>query len=197
MDKNKEVFNQLVADNRSYRRFDETHRIEDTDLKDLVALARLTPSAANLQPLKYITCCHLDQNQEIFDTLKWAAYLKEWEGPVPGERPTGYIIMLHDQNIKKVLNFDQGIAAQSIMLGAVARGFGGCMIASFNQKKLRQILGLSANLDILLVLAIGKPVEIVEINPIIENEIKYWRDDKGVHHVPKRSLDEILVKEIK
>lgn len=197
MDKKRELFSQLVAENRSYRRFDETCHIASSDLMDLVALARLTPSAANLQPLKYITCANSDQNQAIFDTLKWAAYLKEWDGPEPGERPTGYIIMLQDRDIKNILNFDQGIAAQSIMLGAVSMGWGGCMIASFHKKKLRKILELPENLDILLVLAIGKPVETVEINPIVDNDVKYWRDDKNVHHVPKRALAEILIKEIK
>jgi len=193
----KELFSSIISKNRSYRRFDETFQINNSTLKELVELARLTPSAANLQPLKYISCCKVEQNQEIFDTLKWAAYLKEWDGPLSGERPTAYIIMLQDKSIKKVLNFDQGIAAQSIMLGAVSMDLGGCMIASFNKNKLRQLLGLSEDLEILLVLAIGKPIEVVKIDPIVENEVKYWRDKDKIHHVPKRSLDEILVKEIK
>ena len=97
----KEIFSSIILKNRSYRRFDETFQIYDNTLKELVELARLTPSAANLQPLKYITCCNPEQNQEIFATLKWAAYLKEWDGPLFGERPTAYIIMLQDKNIKK------------------------------------------------------------------------------------------------
>ena len=193
----KEILSSIILQNRSYRRFDETFQIEDSTLKELVELARLTPSAANLQPLKYVTCCNSEQNQNIFNTLNWAAYLKDWDGPSSGEKPTAYIVMLHDKNIKKVLNFDQGIAAQTIMLGAVSMGMGGCMIASFHQKKLKQILDIPEDMEILLVLAIGKPTEIVKIDPIVKNEVKYWRDDDKVHHVPKRSLDEILVKAFK
>ena len=131
----------------------------------------------------------------IFPHLGWAGYLKDWSGPIEGERPTGYIIILGDKSIKQSFGCDHGIAAQSILLGAVEKGLGGCMLASVDRREdLMVELGLPDNLLILLVLALGKPKETVVIDPLPEDgDIKYWRDAEGVHHVPKRSLEELIV----
>ena len=184
----------LVLKNRSYRRFYENVTIEYDTLRQLVDLARLSGSAANLQPLKYMLSVDQNMNASIFPHLKWAGYLKDWDGPSVGERPSGYIIILGDENITKTFGCDHGIAAQSILLGAVEQGLGGCMIGSIQRESLRRALEIPAYYEILLVLAIGKPKETVEIETIGSGgDVKYWRDEAGVHHVPKRSLDEILV----
>ena len=47
----------LIMRNRSYRRFYQDRPITEKQLQDLVDLARLSPSAANLQPLKFILSC--------------------------------------------------------------------------------------------------------------------------------------------
>ena len=108
----------LITANRSCRRFDENHALSTANLLDLIDLARLSASAANLQPLRYILSCDPTTNAKIFDCLTWAYYLKEWPGPAPGERPGAYIVILHDTRISKSLDCDHGIAAQSILLGA-------------------------------------------------------------------------------
>jgi nitroreductase len=188
-------FGDLVLKNRSYRRFYENVPIEHDTLKQLVDLARLSGSAANLQPLKYILSSDYEMNASIFPHLRWAGYLKDWDGPVEGERPSGYIIILGDKNITQTFECDHGIAAQSILLGATYRGFGGCMIGSIQREGLRRELEIPLHFEILLVLAIGKSKEIVKIETIgTEGDIKYWRDDEGLHHVPKRTLEEIIVK---
>ncbi len=184
----------LVARNRSYRRFYEDVSIPVETLRELVDLARLSASAANMQPLKYILSCDRTRNALIFEHLAWAGYLKDWPGPSEGERPSAYIIMLGDTSIAKNVVYDPGIAAQSIMLGAVEKGLGGCMIASIQREKLREALGIPSRYDILLVLALGKPKETVVIERMgPEGDVKYWRDSKGRHHVPKRSLEDIIV----
>ena len=134
-------------------------------------------------------------NEIIFPHLGWAGYLQDWPGPKEGERPTGYIIILGDKSIKQSFGCDHGIAAQSILLGAVEKGYGGCMLASVNEReKLSASLELPDNLLILLVIALGVPKESVVIDPLgADGDIKYWRDDDGVHHVPKRSLDELII----
>lgn len=185
---------ELVKSNRSCRRFDASHRIDPDLLRELVDHARLSGSAANLQPLKYILSRDRAKNDEIFSCLKWAAYLKDWQGPLEAERPTGYIVILGDLSITKNFRCDHGIAAQSILLGAREKGLAGCMIAAINQKRLREILTIDETRDILLVIALGKPLE----TAVIENlepggDIRYFRNGDGVHHVPKRSLDEIIV----
>ncbi len=187
------MFETLIRKNRSYRRFHQDVRLERSDLEGLVELARLSPSAANLQPLKFFLSTGDATNQKIFPCLKWAGYLKNWDGPEEGERPAAYIVILQDLDISKRPDVDHGIAAQSILLGAVEKGWGGCMIGNVVREKLRDTLSLPPGLEILLVLALGKPKEEVVLDEIKGGDIKYWRDPKDVHHVPKRSLGDLIV----
>ncbi len=183
----------LVLKNRSYRRFFQSEKITASMLREWVDLARNSASARNSQSLKYILSADEYLNAMIFDQLAWAGYLSEWKGPEEGERPSAYIVMLHDTGITTNYFCDDGIASQSILLGAVEAGYGGCIIHSVNRKKLREILNLSEQLEIVQVLALGKPKEVVVLDQIKENDVKYWRDENQVHHVPKRTLDEIIV----
>ena len=188
------MISELVKANRSCRRFYEDDQIELKTLEDLVDLARLSASGANLQPLKYILACQPDVNAEIFSCLGWAGYLKDWPGPEPGERPTGYIVILGDTTISKEFGVDHGIAGQSMLLGAREKGLAGCMIATINRKDLRPMLNIESHLKILLVLAIGKPKEEVVIESVgPDGSILYWRDAEAVHHLPKRALTDIIV----
>jgi nitroreductase len=184
----------LIIKNRSYRRFYQDDPVSLETLRGLIELARLSASAANKQPLKYILSSDPQKNAEIFQTLAWAGYLKEWQGPEEGERPAAYIIMLGDKTIAQSFGCDHGIAAQSILLGAVEKGLGGCIIGSIRRNELSQLLHIPDDYEILLVIALGKPKETVVVEPIGgEGDFKYWRDENGVHHVPKRELDEIIL----
>jgi nitroreductase len=184
----------LVFKTRSYRRFDESYRIEYKTLEELIGLARLSASGANRQPLKYLIYNSPEDCARVFPSLVWAAYLKEWDGPKPGERPSGYIIVLGDKSIAEGFGVDHGIAAQSIMLGASEAGLGGCMIASIRREQIRSELIIPERFEILLILALGKPVEKVIIDDIKDDDVKYWRDGEKNHHVPKRSLNELIIK---
>jgi nitroreductase len=184
----------VVAKNRSYRRFYQSEPVTKKTLEELVNLARLSPSGANRQPLKYILSNSSEKNKEIFECLAWAGYLKEWSGPEEGERPSAYIIMLGDKSISESFGHDPGIAAQSIMLGAVDAGLGGCMIGNVARDKLRSKLNIADHFEIILVLALGKPKEIVTIeNLYLDGKVEYWRDEKQIHHVPKRQLEDLIV----
>ena len=188
------IIKDLIVKNRSYRRFDQEVAIERETLRELVDLARLSASAANLQPLRYILSCDQKKNALIFPQLAWARYLKDWPGPGEGERPSAYIIIMRDTEVTPAFDCDCGIAAQSILLGATERGLGGCMIGSINKEELRKVLEIPSRYEILLVLSLGKPRETVVIDTLgPAGDIKYWRDSKGIHHVPKRSLDDIIV----
>ncbi len=190
------MLKELVLKTRSYRRFYQDTAIEMETLKELIDLARHSASGANQQPLKYVLSCGAEKNARIFETLGWAAYLKDWPGPVEGERPAAYIVILMDTEVSKQPFVDHGIASQNIMLGATEKGLGGCIIATINRDRLRKSLEIEDRYDILLVLAIGKPKETVIIDYIDSaGDIKYWRDDQAVHHVPKRLLEDIIVKE--
>jgi nitroreductase len=189
-----EMIRDLILRSRSYRRFYQEVDIKIETLRELVDLARLSPSARNAQPLKYILSCEPQGNSLIFPHLAWAGYIKGWSGPCEGERPSAYIIILGDTEVRQSFSCDHGVAAQSIMLGATGKGLGGCIIASIEKEGLRKALEIPPQYEILLVLALGKPKETVVIEKVGPNgDIKYWRDSEGVHHVPKRSLDDIII----
>lgn len=188
------MLRELVIRNRSYRRFHQDVAIERAVLEELVDLARLSASAANRQPLKFVLSCEPERNALVFPHLAWAGYLADWPGPVEGERPAAYVVILGDKEISPSFGCDHGIAAQSILLGATEKGLGGCMVASIKRDKLREVLALTPRYEILLVIALGKPAETVVLETVgPDGDIKYWRDSANVHHVPKRRLTDILI----
>ena len=189
------MLHDLIRKTRSFRRFKEDEPVDRATLHYLVELARLGGSARNMQPLKYILVSEPGLNARIFPCLGWAGYLKDWPGPAEGERPSAYIICLLDTRLSNEADCDLGIATQNILLGASEKGLGGCRIASISPK-LREVLNLESHLKLLLVIALGKPVEtvVLETQELSDN-IKYWRDGGGVHHVPKRALQEIIAGE--
>lgn len=184
----------LLLRNRSYRRFEENERIPVRQLEEWVELTRLCASARNAQPLKYVAVQREEVCDEVFTTLSWAGYLTDWDGPVKGERPSAYLIQLLDTRISENCLCDDGIQAQTILLGAVEKGYGGCIIKAFKNEKLSGILQLPEYMKICYVIALGKPRETVVLEEVKNNGFKYWRDTKQVHHVPKRTLDELLFK---
>lgn len=184
----------LLIKSRAYRRFDENVKMSEATLRELIDATRFCPSAANRQPLKFRLVHEAYENAKVFECLKFAAYLQGWAGPAEGERPTAYIVVLGDEEIYKFSEVDAGIAMQTILLRATELGFGGCILASVQREKLREILALDERYTIGYVIALGKPGEKSLIEPLgPEGDIKYYRDADGVHHVPKRSLDELLV----
>lgn len=197
MEMNKfDILKELLKTDRSYRRFDEEYPVDRKILLRLVELTRYCASGRNLQPMKYYIVTDTNTRHQIFPLLKWAGYFSDWDGPEKGERPTAYLIQCLDTSLTATYLCDDGIQLQAITLGAVAEGLGCCIIKSFNAMKLKEILGMADNLDPLYVVAIGKPIEKV----VIENmdfqdkrDIKYYRTEDGIHHVPKRTLDELII----
>jgi len=189
----KVMLKDLILKNRTYRRFFQSEKISLDQLRDWVDLARNSASARNAQSMKYILSTDELLNAKIFEQLGWAGYLTNWKGPEEGEQPSAYIVLLNDTLISGNYFCDDGIVLQSILLGATEAGYGGCIIHSVNRNKLREILNLSAQFEILYVLALGKPKETVVLEELEGSDIKYWRDENQVHHVPKRSLDEIIL----
>ena len=184
----------LILKNRSYRRFYQEHLVTIDELKELVDLARLSASGRNLQPLKYYLSADEETNTKVFSTLAWAGYLKDWDGPEEGEKPSAYIVILGDTRLTKNYYCDHGIASQSILLGAVEKGLGGCIFASVKREKLKELLKIDEYFEVLLAIAIGKPKEKVVIEEVVNEDIKYYRDKEQIHHVPKRNLEDIILK---
>lgn len=186
----------LVKSTRSYRRFDESAAISVETLRGLVDVARLTASGSNMQPLKYVLCADRATNAKLFPCLRWAGALKDWDGPAEGERPAAYIILLTDTEIRPQPGADHGIAAQTIMLAAMEQGIGGCMLGSVERPKVQELFGIPEQYTITLVLALGTPGEKIVLEPLgADGNTNYYRDAASTHHVPKRSLDQVVLKQ--
>ena len=184
----------LIKRNRSYRRFNEAKRMTEDLLSELIDLTRFCASTSNSQSLKYALAWESSDCARVFPSLNWAGYLSDWPGPADGERPVAYIVVLGDREIRQSFGVDPGIVAQTILLSATERGYGGCMIASIKKDELRTSLSLPDRFEILLVVALGKPAETVVIEDIgPDGDVKYYRDERDVHHVPKRKLKELII----
>lgn len=186
-------FKELVMSNRTCRRYDESKKVSREDLLDLVELARYTPSGINKQAIRFAVVN--DNLDDIFKNIRWAGYLKDWDGPKEGERPTGYIVFATDQRYGNAMLEDVGIVSQTIALGARAKGMAACIFKSHDEAGIKEALSLSDDYKVVLVISIGYPVEKVVVDDIREGEdIKYYRDENEVHHVPKIVLEDLLIK---
>ena len=187
-------FRDLVTKCRSYRRFDGAFPVPEDAVRDLVELVCYVPSARNLQPLKFLAVCEPALGEALFPCLSWAGYLADWSGPAEGERPRAYIVMLGDLMVTSEFACDSGIAAQTLLLGATASGFGGCILGSLDRKKIRELLKIPERFSLLMVIALGKPVETIVIDQMRDDDsVRYFRDANGLHHVPKRTVDDVLL----
>lgn len=187
------MLRELVIKNRSYRKYDSAAAVSTETLRSLLELARNTPSSKNIQPLKYILVNKKEDLDFLFEKLKWAWYLKDWNGPEEKERPASYIIMLVDTQLNELALIDAGISAQTILLGAVETGLGGCIIRTVDRAAVSWYFNIPQHLQIVLVIAIGKPVQEVKITDLDEDgKIEYFEDENDIHWVPKRKLDDII-----
>ncbi|MFC1897146.1 nitroreductase family protein [Chloroflexota bacterium] len=188
----------LITSNRTCRRFYQDEAIELETLRELVDLARLSASGSNRQPLRYILICDPEKNAFMFSCLGWAIFDGVRDpGPPEGERPSAYIIMLGDTEIAKNFAMDPGISCQSIFLGAREKGLGGTIHGSVKRKELIEALKIPEKYQIIAVLSLGKVKEKAVIDTVgPDGDIHYWRDSDDVHHVPKRSLDDMIIDQL-
>ncbi len=191
------MFKDLVFKNRSYRGFNENRKITKEELLELVELARLCPSAVNAQPLKYKLVFEENEVQKFRPELNWAKALSHLQLPHEGMQPTGFIVICLDENVSAnaaLSQTDVGITAQTMLLGAVEKGLGGCMIGNFSKSKVTELLGLESHVKPVLVVALGEPKEEVVIAEINNGDsTTYYRDENDVHYVPKRKIEDIIL----
>lgn len=181
----------VIITRRSIRQFKPLPITEDI-LKDLVNTARLAPSAANRQPLEFVVVNGKETCQKIFPHLNWAAYIKPTGNPKPGQEPVAYIIVLANTEIRETgYEWDSGAAIENMILAAWEQGIGSCWIISVDKEKVKSLLSIPDQYKLDSVLALGYPAE----NPITEDlvdSIKYWKDESGQLHVPKRKLQDVI-----
>lgn len=187
-------FLSLVTTARSIREFKQERPVEPAVLLELIEVVRLAPSAANLQPLKYLPVADAKRCEMIFPTLSWASALSGWAGPEEGKRPAAYIIVIQDMEISSRPFYDIGVSSATLHYAAAARGLGSCIIMSIDKRELCSILQLEDCYSIEAVVALGYPDQTVAIEPLKSGRsVNYYRTKDGVHHVPKRSLKDILI----
>ncbi|MCI7632215.1 MAG: nitroreductase family protein [Collinsella sp.] len=198
-----DAFDALVRRARTCRRFDESMRVPREFLLELAELAHLVPCGANAQRLRFHVVSGAEDCARVFDELAWAGALKDWPGPVEGERPTGYIAILAERTVPgkpaaPITEVDTGIAAQTMMLAArsATPEVAACMFKAFTPRAI-DVMGLDNDkYELKLIMAFGVPAETQVIDAIDSNPdgtINYWRDEAQVHHVPKRPLADVLV----
>lgn len=187
-------FRTLVEQARSCRRFVEQDPLTMADLEWLIDCARMTPCARNQQTLRYSLITQGQVCDDLFAKTTWAGALKDWGGPHPGERPTAFIVISLPGNAGHLTWVDLGIAAQTIQLAATSRAWGCCILASFDVENCRTLCHIPEELAPRLVLGLGKAAETRVVEPVpADGRLAYWRDADNVHHVPKLSLDQLVI----
>jgi len=180
-----------ITSRRTIRKYAQKNVPQEVFLVRCVDAARLSPSGANRQPLKYIIVNDQELIKEVFSTLGWAGYLPDYH-PSEYEMPRAYIVIIVDKSIRENPGHDAGIAAMSISMVAYDEGLGSCILGAVDREKLRGILKVPDSLDIVLVVALGYPAENPVADKMNNGDIKYWLDENGILHVPKRSLEEVV-----
>jgi len=184
------IYRTIVA-RRTIRKFKPDPLPPDL-LERLVEAARLAPSAANLQPLEFIVVDADGPRAEIFPCLKWAAYIAPAGDPRPGEEPAAYVVTLSNTQIReKMFEYDIGAAMENMILAALEEGVGSCWMLSIDRDRLRTILGVPEHYRIDSVLALGYPAEDPAVE-VMTDSCRYWKDEAGRLHVPKRPLGSAL-----
>ncbi len=187
----------MVRANRSYRGYDHSVKVSRDQLTELVDLARLCPSSVNMQPLRFRLVCEEAEVERLQKETHWARGLPDLQLPHPGKEPTAFIVICQDDRINDNLSRfqkDVGIVAQTMLLGAVEMGLGGCMIGNFAAGSVRETLGIDAHLHPLLIVAVGRPDEEIILTEVGEDgRTNYYRDDQDRHYVPKRRLQDLVL----
>ncbi|MDE7179645.1 MAG: nitroreductase family protein [Muribaculaceae bacterium] len=187
---------ELLKSNRSYRRFDNSRPISEDILRKLVELTRYCASGRNLQPLRYRIVTSREECDALYPALKWAGYYEDWDGPVPSERPVAYLVQCIDTKLTNDCLCDDGIQLEAITLGAATFGIHGVIIKAFNAAQVAAALNLPETYKPRYVLPLGYPAEEVKLEDTdgtSHADIRYHRDEAGVHYVPKRPLSELII----
>lgn len=187
-------FLELMKDDRSIRRFKNDMEIPASMLRDIVSLCRYCASGRNAQPLKYLIIETRDECEKIYPHIKWAGYYKDWDGPDPDERPVAYLLQCLDTSLASDPMADDGLQLQAMTLGARTLGLGACIIKSFNDAEISRIFNLPDHLKPLYVVALGYPGEKPHLVDMQSEDFKYFIDPANGHTVPKRTLDELILK---
>lgn len=181
----------LLRANRSYRGYDTSFKVREDQLRSIIEVATLCPSARNQQVLRFRPVLEAEADV-VLQHIRLGGALPELHLPFAGTEPRAFVVICSTVPDSHYVSVDLGIVAQSMLLRATELGLGGICIGAFDHAEIRQKLGLS--LEPLLVLAIGRPKEHIELRSCSEGDsLTYYRED-GIHYVPKINVDDLILK---
>lgn len=184
----------LVQDARTTRRFKKDQEVTFEDLREILEVARITSSAKNMQPIKYILITKKEDVLQLAQTAAWAAHLKDWNQSEE-ERPSAFIIMLNDNMIDGFPMFDAGASFTAISLAAKSKGLSTCPMASIDKELCKKLFVIPDNLNVMIGIAVGVRSENVKLVDAQGFDTNYYRLEDETHCVPKRTLEQIIMGE--
>ena len=176
--------------NRSHRGYDPRFIVREDQLRRIIGVNTRIPSARNQQVLRFRPVL-ADEAPGVLAEIRLGGALPELHLPLPGTGPNAFIIVCSTVPEDRYVDIDLGISVQSMLLQAAEIGLNGICIGAFDKERIRQKFHLES--EPLLILAIGKGIEKIELVEISENDDhRYFRED-GIHYVPKVRVEDLII----
>ena len=177
----------VITSRRSIRRYRQRPVVLE-DLLKLTEAGRLAATGGNRQPWEFLIVNKKELADQVFLCLAWLAGDGD---PPPGMEPVAYIVILGDPQRSSHYQLDCAAAAQNILMAAQALGLGSCWLGSVQWKKVRGLLGIPDYLEGFGIISLGYPAQEVVVEEGGEERLPS-RDEKGVVHLSKRKLEELV-----
>lgn len=185
------TLSRLLQKNRSYRGYDTSFTVREDQLRRIIEVNTKTPSARNQQVLRFRPVLS-DEAPKVLKHIRLGGALPELHLPFPGTEPNAFIIICSTVEEDRYVDIDLGISAQSMLLQATEIGLNGICIGAFDKESIKREFRLKP--DPLLILAIGRGLEKIELTPIREGGSHAYYRENGTHYVPKVCLDDLMIK---
>lgn len=185
---------EFLRSRRTYRRFAQ-RAVAPEILTEAVDAAHIASCGANRQTVRYCIVESPAAVAAVQPLVHWAAYLPREQGtPQPDEQPTAFIAILQDDRLPGANDVDIGLALGSLTAAAWAHGVGSCIMGAIDRPELTKLLGLPEGLRLCYMVALGYPTHESHLVEIQDGSVKYYLDENRNYCVPKRGMEEILIK---
>ena len=185
------TLSRLLLKNRSHRGYDANFIVREDQLRRIIAVNAKIPSARNQQVLRFRPVLSSGEAQKVLAHIRLGGALPHLHLPLPGTEPNAFIIVCSTAAEDRYVDIDLGISAQSMLLQAAEIGLNGICIGAFDKERIRQEFGLEW--EPLLILAIGRGIEKIELVPIgADGDRAYYREG-GTHYVPKVRPEDLTI----
>lgn len=185
------TLDELLLRNRSCRGYNKDYVVKLEELERIVGVCSKTPSACNQQALRFRLVTRDSGAESVLPLIRMGAALPQLHLPLPGTEPEAFIIICSTAAETRLIDIDLGIAIQSMLLKTVEMGLSGLTIGAFDRTALKEALRLP--LDPLMVLAIGKGAEKIQLTPIAPDQSHAYYRQEGIHYVPKIPAAQLLI----